>query len=98
MGMLPLYAVSGTAQYAGGYFMQTIFFWILLHVAFLTFLLCRSEQGLEFDLFLLQCCAALAPPDLYVSRILERFGLSDYLSLKAEKSTEYMNFPLILFV
>ncbi|XP_073266120.1 E3 ubiquitin-protein ligase PRT6 isoform X1 [Populus alba] len=48
-----------------------------------------SEQGLEFDLFLLQCCAALAPPDLYVSRILERFGLSDYLSLKAEKSTEY---------
>ncbi|KAG6769474.1 hypothetical protein POTOM_025112 [Populus tomentosa] len=48
-----------------------------------------SEQGLEFDLFLLQCCAALAPPDLYVSRILERFGLSDYLSLKAEQSTEY---------
>lgn len=48
-----------------------------------------SEQGLEFDLFLLQCCAALAPPDLYVSRILERFGLSDYLSLKAEQTTEY---------
>lgn len=48
-----------------------------------------SEQGLELDLFLLQCCAALAPPDLYVSRILERFGLSDYLSLKAEQSTEY---------
>ncbi|CAK7333877.1 unnamed protein product [Dovyalis caffra] len=48
-----------------------------------------SEQGLEFDLFLLQCCAALAPPDLYVSRILDRFGLSDYLSLKPEQSTEY---------
>ncbi|KAJ6331665.1 hypothetical protein OIU76_010117 [Salix suchowensis] len=48
-----------------------------------------SDQGLEFDLFLLQCCAALAPPDLYVSRILERFGLSDYLSLKAEQTTEY---------
>ncbi|XP_011019864.1 PREDICTED: E3 ubiquitin-protein ligase UBR1 [Populus euphratica] len=48
-----------------------------------------SEQGLEFDLFLLQCCAALAPPDLYVSRILERFGLSYYLSLKAKQSTEY---------
>jgi hypothetical protein len=26
MGMLPFYAVSGTAQYAGGYFIQTIFF------------------------------------------------------------------------
>ncbi|KAG9159191.1 hypothetical protein Leryth_018168 [Lithospermum erythrorhizon] len=48
-----------------------------------------SEQGLEFDLFLLQCCAALAPADLYVQRILERFGLSKYLSLNIERSSEF---------
>ncbi|XP_052173554.1 E3 ubiquitin-protein ligase PRT6 [Diospyros lotus] len=48
-----------------------------------------SEQGLEFDLFLLQCCAALAPADLYVNRILERFGLSSYLSLTPDRSSEY---------
>ncbi|KAJ4842672.1 hypothetical protein Tsubulata_014891 [Turnera subulata] len=48
-----------------------------------------SEQGLELDLFLLQCCAALAPPDLYISRIVERFGLSGYLSLHTEQSSEY---------
>ncbi|KAH7866689.1 hypothetical protein Vadar_023643 [Vaccinium darrowii] len=48
-----------------------------------------SEQGLELDLLLLQCCAALAPADLYVSRILERFGLSSYLSLNPERSSEY---------
>lgn len=47
-----------------------------------------SEQGQELDLFLLQCCAALAPPDLYVQRILERFGLSNYLSLNLEQSSE----------
>ncbi|KAK1563726.1 hypothetical protein Q3G72_031804 [Acer saccharum] len=48
-----------------------------------------SEQGLELDLFLLQCCAALAPADLFVNRILERFGLSSYLSLNPERSSEY---------
>ncbi|KAL8504680.1 hypothetical protein ACS0TY_016023 [Phlomoides rotata] len=48
-----------------------------------------SEQGHELDLFLLQCCAALAPPDLYVKRILERFGLSNYLSLNLEQSSEH---------
>ncbi|XP_038696647.1 E3 ubiquitin-protein ligase PRT6-like [Tripterygium wilfordii] len=49
-----------------------------------------SEQGLELDLFLLQSCAALAPVDLFVSRIVERFGLSDsYLSLNVEQSSEY---------
>lgn len=48
----------------------------------------RSEQGLELDLFLLQCCAALAPPDLFVNRIIERFGLSSYFSLNLERSTE----------
>ncbi|KAM7464065.1 hypothetical protein LguiA_032186 [Lonicera macranthoides] len=51
-----------------------------------------SEQGLELDLFLLQCCAALAPTDLYVNRILERFGLSNYLSLSLERSSEYEPF------
>lgn len=58
--------------------------------------LCRSEQGLELDLFLLQCCAALAPADLFVNRIIECFGLSDYHSLSPERSTEYVNF-LIAF-
>uniref|UniRef100_A0A2C9VBF9 E3 ubiquitin-protein ligase n=1 Tax=Manihot esculenta TaxID=3983 RepID=A0A2C9VBF9_MANES len=55
-----------------------------------------SEQGLELDLFLLQCCAALAPADLFVNRIIECFGLSDYHSLSPERSTEYVNF-LIAF-
>ncbi|KAI3787070.1 hypothetical protein L1987_41256 [Smallanthus sonchifolius] len=48
-----------------------------------------SEQGLELDLFLLQCCAALAPADLYIARIAERFGLSTYLSLNLERANEY---------
>ncbi|KAJ4704674.1 E3 ubiquitin-protein ligase PRT6-like [Melia azedarach] len=48
-----------------------------------------SEQGLELDLFLLQCCAALAPADLYVNRIIERFGVTNYLSLNLERSSEY---------
>lgn len=48
-----------------------------------------SEQGLELDLFLLQCCAALAPADLYIARIIERFGLSSYLSLNLERASEY---------
>uniref|UniRef100_A0A2P2JXD8 E3 ubiquitin-protein ligase n=1 Tax=Rhizophora mucronata TaxID=61149 RepID=A0A2P2JXD8_RHIMU len=53
-----------------------------------------AEQGLELDLFLLQCCAALAPADLYVLRIVKRFGLSDYLSMNPERSNEYINIPL----
>ncbi|XP_024031264.1 E3 ubiquitin-protein ligase PRT6 [Morus notabilis] len=48
-----------------------------------------SEQGLEHDLFLLQCCAAMAPADPYIHRILERFGLSSYLSLNLECCSEY---------
>ncbi|GAV69454.1 zf-UBR domain-containing protein [Cephalotus follicularis] len=48
-----------------------------------------SEQGLELDLFLLQCCAALAPADLYVKRILERFQLWNYLSLNLDRWSEY---------
>ncbi|KAJ8533945.1 hypothetical protein K7X08_007269 [Anisodus acutangulus] len=47
-----------------------------------------SEQGLELDLFLLQCCAELAPADLYISRILERFELSNYLSFNLERPSE----------
>ncbi|XP_047981697.1 E3 ubiquitin-protein ligase PRT6 isoform X3 [Salvia hispanica] len=48
-----------------------------------------SEQGQEPDLFLLQCCAALAPPDLFVQRILERFGLSNYTTLNIDQSSEH---------
>lgn len=49
----------------------------------------RCGQGSDSDLFLLQCCAALAPPDLFVMRILERYGLSNYLSLDLERTNEY---------
>ncbi|KAL2509527.1 E3 ubiquitin-protein ligase [Forsythia ovata] len=48
-----------------------------------------SELGQDLDIFLLQCCAALAPPDRYVKRILERFGLLNYLSLDLEQSSEH---------
>uniref|UniRef100_A0A2P2JXB8 E3 ubiquitin-protein ligase n=1 Tax=Rhizophora mucronata TaxID=61149 RepID=A0A2P2JXB8_RHIMU len=61
---------------------------------FLMIVFYRAEQGLELDLFLLQCCAALAPADLYVLRIVKRFGLSDYLSMNPERSNEYINIPL----
>ncbi|KAG0484149.1 hypothetical protein HPP92_012233 [Vanilla planifolia] len=47
------------------------------------------EQGLESDLFLLQCCAALAPPDQFVQRVLERFDLSNYLSLNLADYNEF---------
>ncbi|CAK9185303.1 unnamed protein product [Ilex paraguariensis] len=57
-----------------------------------------SEQGLELDLFLLQCCAALAPADLYVTRIMERFGLADYLSLNPEQSKFEGIWLLLVFV
>lgn len=59
-------------------------------MVFLMVLCFRSEQGLELDLFLLQCCAALAPPNLFVNRIIERFGLLSYLSLLPERSSEYV--------
>ncbi|CAH8371211.1 unnamed protein product [Eruca vesicaria subsp. sativa] len=48
-----------------------------------------SEQGLELDLFLLQCCGALAPADSYVNKLLDRFGLSSYLSLNPDMTNEY---------
>ncbi|CAG7878730.1 unnamed protein product [Brassica rapa] len=49
----------------------------------------RSEQGLELDLFLLQCCGAVAPADSYVNKLLSRFGLSSYLSLNSDITNEY---------
>ncbi|KAL1195669.1 E3 ubiquitin-protein ligase PRT6 [Cardamine amara subsp. amara] len=48
-----------------------------------------SEQGLELDLFLLQCCGALAPADSYVDTLLNRFGLSSYLSLNPDITNEH---------
>uniref|UniRef100_A0A0E0JE11 E3 ubiquitin-protein ligase n=1 Tax=Oryza punctata TaxID=4537 RepID=A0A0E0JE11_ORYPU len=47
------------------------------------------EQGLESDLFLLQCCAALSSPELFVKTIQERFGLSNYTSLDLAEQNEY---------
>lgn len=64
-----------------------------LVVKFFLFFTFRTEQGLELDLFLMQCCAALAPPDLYVKRIVERFGLLNYISLTLERSNEYVFTP-----
>lgn len=43
---------------------------------------------MELDLFLLQCCAALAPAEHFVDRIVERFGLSSYLSFYLARLTE----------
>ncbi|XP_074561564.1 E3 ubiquitin-protein ligase PRT6-like isoform X2 [Curcuma longa] len=48
-----------------------------------------NNQGLESDLFLLQCCAALAPPELFVKRIQEKFGLLNYTSLNISEHNEY---------
>ncbi|KAM3346716.1 hypothetical protein ACQJBY_020971 [Aegilops geniculata] len=47
------------------------------------------EQGLESDLFLLQCCGALSSPELFVRTIQQRFGLSDYTSLDLTEQNEY---------
>lgn len=58
----------------------------------------RSEQGLELDLFLLQCCAALAPADSYVDKLLSRFGLSSYLSLNPDITNEYVPIVLLLVI
>ncbi|XP_074307794.1 E3 ubiquitin-protein ligase PRT6 [Silene latifolia] len=48
-----------------------------------------SGHELEEDLFLLQLCAAFAPADLYVKRLLQRFQLSNYLALDLKRSSEY---------
>ena len=58
----------------------------------------RSEQGLELDLFLLQCCGALAPADSYVNKLLSRFGLSSYLSLNLDITNEYVTIVLLLLI
>ncbi|XP_044974725.1 E3 ubiquitin-protein ligase PRT6-like isoform X1 [Hordeum vulgare subsp. vulgare] len=47
------------------------------------------EQGLESDLFLLQCCGALSSPEFFVRTIQERFGLSDYTSMDLTEQNEY---------
>ncbi|KAF8704993.1 hypothetical protein HU200_031244 [Digitaria exilis] len=47
------------------------------------------EQGLESDLFLLQCCAALSSPEFFVRTIQERFGLPTYTSLDLAEQNEY---------
>ncbi|KAL6847903.1 hypothetical protein ACP4OV_022031 [Aristida adscensionis] len=47
------------------------------------------EQGLESDLFMLQCCAALSSPEFFVKTIQERFGLSSYTSLNLAEQNEY---------
>ncbi|XP_057527807.1 E3 ubiquitin-protein ligase PRT6 isoform X2 [Amaranthus tricolor] len=48
-----------------------------------------SDHELELDLFLLQLCAAFAPADLFIKRILERFQLSNYFDLDLKRSSEY---------
>lgn len=47
------------------------------------------EQGLESDLFLLQCCAALSSPEFFVRTVQERFGLSSYTSLNLAEQNEF---------
>lgn len=54
------------------------------------FFFCRSDHELELDLFLLQLCAAFAPADLFIKRILERFQLSNYFDLDLKRSSEYV--------
>lgn len=61
------------------------------------FFIDRLEQGLESDLFLLQCCAALAPPDSFVQRVLERYGLLNYMSLNLSDFNEYVSIFHLLF-
>ncbi|XP_047061354.1 uncharacterized protein LOC124668221 isoform X3 [Lolium rigidum] len=48
----------------------------------------RLEQGLDSDLFLLQCCAALSSSEFFVRTIQERFGLSNYTSLELGEQNE----------
>jgi hypothetical protein len=49
----------------------------------------RCEDSLELDLFLLQCCSVMAPPEEFVERIQARFGLTDYFSLVLQCPNEY---------
>ncbi|XP_024387527.1 E3 ubiquitin-protein ligase PRT6 isoform X2 [Physcomitrium patens] len=47
------------------------------------------EDSLEIDLFLLQCCAVLAPCEAFVDRIVARFALSDYFNFSFWHPNEY---------
>uniref|UniRef100_A0A7I4DB25 E3 ubiquitin-protein ligase n=1 Tax=Physcomitrium patens TaxID=3218 RepID=A0A7I4DB25_PHYPA len=47
------------------------------------------EDSLELDVFLLQCCAVLAPCEAFVERIVARFSLSDYFTLSVYRLNEY---------
>lgn len=49
----------------------------------------RCEDSLELDLFLLQCCSVLAPPEEFVERIQARFALSEYFTLVLWRPNEY---------
>lgn len=78
-----------------GYFITRDYSVLIFFICLCAF---RLDQGLESDLFLLQCCAALAPPDLFVMRILERYGLMSYLSLVFALPNEYVFLPACLLV
>ncbi|MCO5595657.1 hypothetical protein L7F22_049702 [Adiantum nelumboides] len=47
------------------------------------------EGSLDLDLFLLQCCAVMAPTEEFVDRIVSRFGLNEYFSLFLLLPNEY---------
>lgn len=47
------------------------------------------EGSLDLDLFLLQCCAVIAPTEEFVERIVSRFGLTEYFSLFLLRPNEY---------
>ncbi|XP_024369767.1 E3 ubiquitin-protein ligase PRT6 isoform X2 [Physcomitrium patens] len=47
------------------------------------------EDGLELDLFLLQCCAVMAPSEEFVERLQARFALSDFFTLVLWRPNEY---------
>lgn len=49
----------------------------------------RCEDSLELDLFLLQCCAVMAPPEEFVERLQARFSLSDFFTLVLWRPNEY---------
>ena len=52
----------------------------------------RCEDSLELDLFLLQCCAVMAPCEEFVERLQARFSLSDFFTLVLWRPNEY-DFP-----
>ncbi|XP_024515044.1 E3 ubiquitin-protein ligase PRT6 [Selaginella moellendorffii] len=50
---------------------------------------CRCEDSLELDLFMLQCCASMAPAEEFAGRVFTCFGLAEYFSLYLWKPNEY---------